>query len=399
MRRHFSVLFLILGMLLAAVPAFAETDKLPPLVLTRSLSREYAAPGDWVAISYSVRNTTEYPIITLTITDPLIGEVGAVNRLEAGDSWSVTHRMSVMEDCESVPTAHYTLGGHEHRASLPAAAIRIEEIALLAELRFETRQESAVTLTVTNQGNAPLFGVKASDIALGDMGEAVDQLDPDESVTFRRASRPGGRYQCAVTATSAAGKPVELRSNELRSETQAAPEASPRPVTLRAGRDDSGQPFLTLFNPGTDMLRDVTIRELNRGDERTLRFVPAGSSAHVLWTPTKDASGPFSFEAALADGTLLATASLEGGEAPEATPGPDAAEGIPALNGPSFRMNESPETYRQMIRLTAIAMAVILLAWWLSYRRRKRLARKKRLKKRQENRKKQQARKKGEKTS
>lgn len=399
MRRLLCVIALVL-LLLPFPAARAETGGPPAFTLTRSLSGEFIASGDWVALSYTVRNNSEYPITSVTVTDPLVGEVVQIDRLNAGESQTAVRRARIMADCESAPTARYALGGRMHSIAIASAAIRVERVALTVELQFETREEQAVLLTVTNGGNAPVFSVKAFDDALGDMGEAIEQLDPGEAASFRRAVH-GGRHQCSVSAVSASGKALSLRSNELASRRADIPIVPEESASLSAERDEAGQIIVTLTNPSSETLRDVTLRELLRGDEQTLRFAPAESSTSVLWTPSEDAAGGYDFEALLDDGERL-TASLAASEpnAAGATAAPvETTRGVPALNGPSFRMNESPQTYKQMLYITAAALFIFLIVWWVINHRRKRLARKKRLKQKHENRRKQQGKKNGEKAS
>ena len=399
MRRLIRVIALLLLLLAFPSPTRAETGETLAFTLTRALSGEYAASGDWIALSYTVRNNSEYPITTLTVSDTLLGEIASIERLEAGESRTVIRRVQITKDCRSEPSARFSLGGHLRTVSIAPADIRVEKTDLKAKLRFETREEQTVTLEVTNGGNAPVYGVKAAENTLGDMGESADRLDPGASVTFLRACRPGGRYQCVVTAVSAAGKSVSARSNEILGENGIGP-VSEAPASLSAERDEDGQVFITLFNPGPETWRNVTVRELSSGREDTFSFVPAGET-RALWTPPADATGPFAFEAGLTDGTAL-SASLEVA-APATTQPPEETEkagrGVPALNGASFRMEENPQTYRQMLCATGALLAVILLVWWISGVRRRRLARKRRMKQRQENRKKQPGRKNGEKAS
>ena len=391
MRRLFGIILLVC--ILAFPAALAETGGPPAFTLTRSLSREYAAAGGSVALSYTARNNSVYPITSLTISDALIGEVAMISRLEPGESATVVRRASIAEDCESQPSARFALGGRMHTVSIPAVQIRVEEIALTATLVFESRYEQAVLLTVTNGGNAPVYDVKAFDDALGDMGEAVERLDPGASATFRSASH-GGRHQASVSAVSAGGQSISVRSNEITGEHGKRP-VSNEPASLTAERDGDGRVFVSLFNPGPDTWRDVTLRELNSGGARTFSFVSAGESLRALWTPPDNAAGPFAFEALLPDGAVL-SASLEAAQ--PVAPASTAGKGIVALNGPSFRMDEDPQTYRLTIYATAILMGLFLIFWWISARRRKRLARKKRLMRRREGRKRRRNKKDGEKT-
>ena len=397
MRRFERVLILLFISALMLLPARAESVRPPAFTLTRDLPGEYVPLGTWITLSYTARNNSEYPITALTISDSLVGEVARIDRLEPGGSKTVVARALIENDCESQPAARFALGGNMHTVSIAAAPIRIEKIDLSATLAFDVQ---AIRLAVTNRGNTPVYDVKAFDDALGDMGEAVVCLEPGETAVFRRKV-DGGRHQVSVSAVSAAGQAVAVRSNEIIGARLGRP-ASDEPASLSAGREETGDVWLTLFNPGPDTWRDVILRELNAGGEQTLHFVLAGEKQRVLWTPGANNDDPLAFEATLPDGATL-TASLEAAEpaaqSAEATPDPAGEKGVSTPGERSFRMEENPQTYRQMLLVTAALMGLFLLAWWISYRRRKRLARKKRIKQRQETRKKQQNKKNGEKTS
>ena len=396
MRRLERVLTLIIILALPLCAARAESGGPPAFTLTRVLSSEYAAAGDWITLSYTARNNSQYPITSLTISDALVGDVAQVDRLEAGESETFVARARIEKDSESQPAARFALGGNMHTVWIAPVSIRVETIALTASLAFDVK---AVRLTVTNGGNAPVYNVKAFDDALGDMGEAVERLDPGATAFFRRPA-DGGRHQASVTAVSAAGQALSVRSNEIVGTPFMRPVLE-EPAWLSVQRDEDGRVWLTLFNPGPDTWRDVRLLERGAGVEQTLRFVPAGEQTWVLWESPAGDAGPFAFEAALPDGLTLKT-NLEArhtdGQAEDRA---DAAEarGVQAPGERSFRMDENPQTYRQMLRVTAALMGLFLIGWWISYHRRKRLARKKRLRQRQESRKRQQNKKNGEKAS
>jgi len=397
-RRAATLLLTALSLLLTGLLAYADAAQdAPALIITRDFSSRYAAYGDQITLSYTVRNVSRQPASGIVISDSLLGEVGHVDLLAAGASRTVVARVRVTADCVSAPQVRYTLDGGEHTASAAAGTVSLENVALSAVLAFEAGGEQAVTLTVSNQGSAPLYDVKAVDDTLGDMGPAVERLDPGESAAFSRAARPG-RFQCTVTAVSSAGKDVLLRSNELLSQAQAAPPDEPRSAVLTIALDGDGQVVATLYNPGQATLRDVTLCDAARGVERPVSFVPAGSPTHVLWAARPDDGDDLSLQAVLRDGTVLAEASIS---LPSAMPadGPAEETGFEAPDGASLRMNEAQRTYRRMIGLTVLALAAILVVWRLTDRRRRRLERRKRLRQRQESRRKQQGKKNGEKTA
>ena len=387
MRRTLGMLCLALSLLLTGLCACAEESAPPsPLEVTREFSSPYAAYGDQITLSYTVRNTSKQAVAGVVLSDPLVGEVGRLARLGPGESKTILAHTVVTDDTLSAPEARCTLNGAETVAFAAAESIRIERAALSAELSLRTGEEEALVLTVTNEGGVPLFGVKAADGVLGDMGPAEARLDPGESAAFIRAAR-AGRFQCAVTAATAAGKSVSARSNEL--EVAGGSEAGGG-LSLSAEADADGRLILTLTNPGPAMLRDVTLRAGETA--RHILFVPVGNGTQVAWPAAAEGGAETVFEALDESGAVLArtAALLPAGEAAE----PDDA--LP--QGPSFRVSDAARTYRLMLAGAIAALAVILIVWQLSSQRRKWLERRARQRQRQESHRRQ-LRKNGEKTA
>ena len=376
--RRLAVLVLALLAVLAApfrASGEGETQELPSLLLTREVSSAYAEAGDWVTLSYTLANTTEYAITQLTLTDSLMGEVAHVDRLEPGEKKVVTIRARITSDCESVPVAKYTLGGKSRTRYLLALPIRVEKAALSARLE---QADEVVRLTVTNDGNAPLYTIRASEPYLGDMGETVIALESGESAVFEHSARAGS-YQCEVTAVTASGKDLTCQSNLLEVVEIPTASAMAEGLSLTAIQDRAGQIVVTLSNPGPETLRNITITEKNSGVSRQIDFVPVGDGTQVLWTDMAVGQSVFRFQVNWQGETLSAELTAR---ARTARPRGGSSD-IPDQNATAYRMIENPHTYQRMLVLTALALTAVLFAWWIAARRRRRAARKRRQRMRQ----------------
>ena len=211
MKRALIGLCAALGVLLAGLSACADEA----LLLTRDFSSRYAAQGGWITVSYTLRNVSQKTVRGVELSDPLLGEnqPAPVSRLAPGESRVVTLRARVMKDDESAPEARYTLNGVEETVTAPPETVFVETAALSAALTFYSRETTTVVLTVRNDGNAPVYGVKATDDVLGDMGAAVSRLDPGESAEWSRAALSrGAAYRCVVTATAKPSKKSKIVS-------------------------------------------------------------------------------------------------------------------------------------------------------------------------------------------
>ena len=373
------------------------------VALSRDFSRVYAASGDWVTLSYTVSNDSQAAVSAVTVSDPLVGEVGYIARLEPGDQKVISVRVRVTEPSESSPQARYMLGEEVLSVSAPAESIQIESVAVSAVLSAcEEDGQVRLMLTVCNQGSAPLYGVKAVSSVLGDMGGAIGVLQPGEERSLTRFARPDETtiYQCDVTATSSAGKSVFLRSNEIEWTPGAVREDGEVGVEVQPCEAETpGQLafVLSVANLTGRELKDVVVRETTLGGERTLKFLPAGESAQMIWTcgvPEYDLTLCFQLTQ---DGAVLAEAApLSATAAPDASAaeqGGAAEDGVPVPDGVSYRLDENSPTYRNMILYTLLILALILLVWWAVSTRRKYRERKMRIRRRREIRKKLRARK------
>lgn len=373
MKRSALMLALVLLLLCPAVCA-AETGE---PAFGREFSGEYAAYGDYVTLRYTVLNTLDESIAAVTVSDPLVGVAGYAETLAPGEKRVFTARVRVIADCLSTPALSYTLGGETRTVAAPQKGVMLETAALSAVLAEETTGDSRMlVLTVTNQGNAPVYGVKAVDQALGDMGAAVSVLNAGESARFERALTSAGSHLCHISARSAGGQALEIDSNALDAQdTQSVSEEGG--VTLSAALD-GGRVLVTIDNDTNTLYENLTLTERTGGETRSVFFLPARGRTQLVWT-AGEAGETLAFALTLPDGQVAAEPlTLE--SAPETEDDP--LDAIP--DGVSFRMADDPQTYRDMMLGAGLVLLALGAGAWLAAAVRRRRERRRRLKKRQE---------------
>lgn len=377
-----SALMLALALLLLC-PAICAAEMEEP-AFGREFSGEYAAYGDYVTLRYTVLNTLDESITAVTVSDPLVGVAGYAETLAPGEKRVFTARVRVIADCLSTPALSYTLGGETRTVAAPQKGVTLENAALSAVLTEETTGDSRMlVLTVTNQGNAPVYGVKAVDQALGDMGAATSVLNAGESARFERVLS-GGSHLCHISARSAGGQALDIDSNAFDvQDTQSVSEEGG--VTLSAALD-GGRVLVTIDNDTDTLYENLTLTERTGGGTRTLRFLPARGRTQLVWA-AGEAGETLAFELALPDGQTASAEPLTLESAPETEDDPQDA--IP--DGMSFRMADDPQTYRDMMLGAGLVLLALGAGAWLAAAIRRRRERRRRLKKRQERKKQRQS--------
>ena len=347
----------------------------------REFSAEYAAYGDYVTLRYTVRNALDEVITAVTVSDPLVGVAGYAETLAPGERRVFTARVRVTADCLSTPALSYALNGRTLTVAVPQKGVTLENTALSAVLAEEAAEDGhTLVLTVTNQGNAPVYGVKAADRALGDMGAAVSALNPGESARFERILTSAGSHLCHIAARSAGGQALEIDSNAL--DTQNAHTGAQNDaggVTLSAALE-GGRVLVTVDN-ATDMLyENLALTERTGGETRTLRFLPARGRMQLVWAAGGETGETLAFDLALPDGQSVSSEPLTLDSAPEAEDNP--LDAIP--DGVSFRMADNPQTYRDMMLGAELTLIALGAGAWFAAAIRRRRERRRRIKKRQE---------------
>lgn len=377
-------LMLALALLLLCPAIRAEETGTP--AFGREFSSEYAAYGDYVTLRYTVLNTLGESISAVTVSDPLVGVAGYAETLAPGEKCVFTARVRVIADCLSTPALSYTLGGETQTIAAPQKGVTLENAALSAALTEETGESgSMLVLTVTNQGNAPVYGVKASDQTLGDMGAAISALNPGESARFERALSGGGSHLCHISARNAGGQALEIDSNALDAQADAPDSNAEGGVTLSAALDE-GRVLVNIDNGTNTLYENLTLTERTGGETKAVLFLPAQSRTQLVWAAS-GAGETLAFELALPDGETAFAEPLTLETAPDREGNP--LDAIP--DGVSFRMADDPQTYQGMMLGAGLVLLALGAGAWLIAAVRRRRERRRRLKKRQERKKQRQS--------
>ena len=327
MRR--ALLLIAAALMLALGLAAARAEGATTVYLLRAASSEWIPAGGHVALSYTLRAAGGDGAKDVVITDPLVGEVARIDSLAPGESVTVTLRALMTEDCRSAPVAEYTAGGASRRAAAEPMTLLIEDAELAVESGAD--EEGRLSVTVTNEGRAPLRAVRLSEETLGDWGEAAAELLSGESVTVTYPAAPG-RYRAVAEAYSMTGTPVKASADAVSVGFDAAAEApadggfglslAPAPDGLRA----------TLTNGAGETLTDVTVEEAYTERKRVLALLPPGETT-VFW-PAFDTDAGEALVRVTSGNRLLAEAALDltdcGWTVPAPLAGETAETGMPA---------------------------------------------------------------------
>lgn len=388
------------------------TDVPEPVVrFTRDFSSAYAEYGNRVTLSYTVRNDGALPVEEIYVRDGLIGEVGYIERLEPGEKKTLSARARITESCTSTPEMTYTHAGQAYEATVASGRIALASVEVRAELDADKTNVApgetvTLRLKIVNGGNVNLYGLRASEPALGDMGSLVNVLAPGDECAVTRTvqMKSAGTFQFSVTGSSDTGEAFTLQSNEMS--VLVTPVAAEIRMTLRAQADrteltEPGAVCFSLYlnNECSLELRDVTLAEETCGELRRLLFVPAGEMPVMTEEIEVKESGVYRFRAQVADSvgdrttvysepieiTVSPTREAEAtGEPAGATDAPQETT-IPVLDGAPYRMEENPATFERLMLGTSLLLLVILLTWyiatkWRRFVKRRRAKKRKRLK-------------------
>jgi len=381
-----------------AVPAETPVPTMlpgPDVRFTRDFSNTFAEYGDQVTLSYTVRNDGAHPIENISVQDDLTGDVGWIERLEPGEKRTFSVRIKVTESCASTPEISYTHAGQTYTERCSVGRISLADVALRVELDADKTNVApgetvTLRLRLTNEGNVNLYGLRAEEPVLGEMGSLVGTLAPGDECAVTRTvqMKSAGTFQFTITGSSDTGGAISVQSNELS--VLVTPVAAQIRMTLRAEADQtqlSGPGKVTfslrLNNECSLELRNVLLSEETRGEIRQLVFVPTGEMPAISEEYEVSESGVFRFMAQVTDSvgdrTTVYSQPIEitVGEEATASPEPEATAelpqetGIPVLDGVPYRLEENPATFEKLMLGTALLLLVVLAVWYavLKWRR------------------------------
>lgn len=392
-------------------PAAEQTEIPAPQVrFSRDFSSQYAEYGDQVTISYTVRNEGALPIENIVLSDGLVGEIGVIERMESGEKKTMSVRTRITESCTSTPSISYECAGQTYSAEKDSERITLAEIRVQVELSADKTNVApgetvTLRLSVVNEGNVNLHGLRVVEPVLGDMGSLASILPPgDECVLTRTVQmKSANTFQFSLTGSSDTGGAISVQSNEMS--VLVTPVAAEILLSLRAEADRTelngpGEVGFSIYMSNDCLLelRNVTLAEETRGVIRELVFVPTGEMPAITQSYQINESGSFRFQAQVTDsaGDRLTVYSepieitvIEEALPPvpsdrvDETTAPQES-GIPVLDGTSYRMEQEPATFERLMAGSALAVLLMLAIWYLALKiaesRERRARRKKRRK-------------------
>jgi len=400
-----------------AEPSPTPAPAVPEIRFTRDFSGSYAEYGDKITISYTVRNDGTVPVENIAVTDGLVGEVGRVERLEPGDKKTMSVRVRITESCTSSPRISYECGGMSYTNECSPQRIYLADVRVRVELSADKTNVApgdmvTLRLNVVNEGNVSLYGLRASEPVLGDLGSLVSALPPgDECVITRTVQmKSANTFQFSISGTSDTGGAISVQSNEMS--VLVTPVAAQILLSLQAEADQTelsgpGEVSFSLYvsNDCSLELRNVLLSEETRGEIRELVFVPTGEMPAITQNYSVEESGVFRFQAQVTDSVgdrltvysepieiTVAEKAAEPTAEPTAEPaGPEVSQepgesAIPVLDGSPYRMEEAPATFEKLMLGTSVMLLIVLIIWYLaasirSFGERRRRARRRKQKK------------------
>lgn len=397
------ILFCVLLLMLFSIPCLAESsasisDDSKPLKFSRELSDTYIGYGEYVTITYTVRNEGTTPLKNVVVADVLVGEVGSLDLLAAGEKRTFSARVAITEESVSSPYATYELNGAMDMVTREAETVHLADVqftTLLEADKTNVAPGEVVTLRITlsNTGNIPLSRLRLKDSVLGDLGILLSELKAGQEYTVTKTVqiKSTTTFHFEVTGYNAGGTEEKFYSNELT--VFATPVASDVRLSLTATPesdhlDAPGEVNFSLLldNDGTLELRNVRLYEQTIGDIRTLLFVPVGEM-ELTHTCQVEKSGTYVFAAEISDsvGDMLTVTSnpveitVEGiSETPEETAVPKDASS--QIDTAPYRLNQNSGLFYRLMLATSGLLLLMGAVFFFSARMRENKAR--RLKKR-----------------
>ena len=369
----------------------------PDLRFSRDFSSQYAEAGNVVTLSYILRNNSAQPVENIVVTDSLVGEVGRIEKLASGERKTLTARVRVSQSCLSEPQVTFEYGGESHTQTRPGERIHLARVNLKVELsadKLNVAPGETVTLRLklVNEGNVTLYGLRAEDPVLGELGSLVKTLSPGGECAATRTvqMKNAGAFQFSVTGSSDTGGALSVKSNEIS--VRVTPVAAEIRLELKAKANRTqlqgpGPVVFSLYvnNDCALELRNVTLSEERMGEVRQLVFVPTGEMPAITQEYEVRESGSYRFLARITDSVgdeltvysepiEITVGEAEETEAPSPSPG---VTNIPVMEGASYRMDENPALLERVMLGGALILVVLLLIWYALARARRTRAKRK----------------------
>lgn len=360
----------------------------PGLDFTRSLSANYAQPGDEVCITYRLRNTGNVALTDLVIKDALCGEVARLDLLGPGKRDTFTKNVTIQKTSESKPTVSYTYANAGGRRSEKLDALTIYQADELLEARLDV-DKSAVSpgevvtlqLKLTNRGNVTYDKLEISDQVLGPLDTVPLELKSgDDYVYTKRVNlKTTTTFLFSINGKSAGGSPVSSSSNMLT--VVVTPVVDSIKLSVEATPDNStlSGPGLVNFhirihNAGEMDIRNVVLSERTGGEIKNLAVIPPGdTSVEQQYYVSEDTDFVFMVKLSDAEGGELtvmsrppitvkiqpdgaAAAILESSRTPGATK-------ILGISDTAYRVDQQSSTFNRMVWGVGAVLLLLLIVF------------------------------------
>lgn len=285
----------------------------PDLEFSRSQSMTYAQPGQRVTLTYTVKNTGNVPLVDISITDSLFGEVGTLDKLGVDEKKTFTKRVTVGSTAlTSAPSVSYSYEGSQDIVQKDIAASSIK----IAQPSLEVVLESDATLVnpgdtvmlrckLINNGNVGYRKIQLSDQVLGDLG-FIDDLRAGNDTVYAKSVRIQSRttFKFTITAKDTTGSDVTAVSNSLTIDVVS--ETDEAGLTLSAQADktavysgDTVTFTLLLCNGGSSDITGIDVMERTRGAITHVDTLRAGESMPITAQYTVTGYEMFTFVATM----------------------------------------------------------------------------------------------------
>ena len=358
-------------------------NKQPALEFSRSQSMTYAQPGQRVTLTYTVKNTGNVPLLDVTITDSLFGEVGSLDVLEVDEKKTFTKRVTVGSTAlTSAPSVSYSYEGSQDivQKDIAASSIKIAqpslEVVLEADATLVNPGDTVMLrCKLINNGNVGYKKIQLSDQVLGDLG-FIDDLRAGNDTVYAKSVRIQSRttFKFTITAKDTTGSDVTAVSNSLTIDVVSETDEAGLTLSAQADRTlvasgDTVTFTLVLTNGGSADISGIDVTERTRGQIAHVDALRAGESMPITCQYTVTGYEMFTFMATMtqADGATREaiagpiTISL-GAATPSPAPSPSAAPTPAATLSPAaLRAYDSAINRALTFILAATVCLVIVL--------------------------------------
>lgn len=362
--------------------AITRDSARPMIEFSRSQSMTYAQPGQSITLTYTVKNTGNVPLISVDVSDELIGEVGTLSELAIDEKKTFTKRVTVGESAlSSKPRVTYSYSGSQDivEKELAASSIKIAqpslEVVLEADATLVNPGDTVMLrCKLINNGNVGYRKVQLSDQVLGDLG-FIDDLRAGKDTVYAKAVRISSKttFKFTITANDTTGSDVTAVSNSLTIDVvnqadEGSLTLSAQPDRTTVAEGEAVNFTLVLCNSGASDIYGIELSERTRGFIAHINQLRAGETMPITASYTVTGYEMFTFSASMTqhDGAkreaLAGPITIQLGEAtPTEAPTP-APTAIPAATIAPGVMRAYNAVFNHIITIVlAVSVCIVIV--------------------------------------